>query len=135
MSPAAELHRWPDGLDLTLTALFLLAAFVLPATGYFFMVADYRAYLRSLRRFLAHYVAPPAGSPDWAYVQTPRCVAAFGLTLPCTEEDLMGAYRRRVKQLHPDHGGDKRRFLLTQQQFEEALQVVRQYAPPKPGAR
>ena len=99
----------------------------IPAAGYFFMVADYRAYLKSLRRFLAHYVAPPHGSPDWARVQTPRCVAAFGLSLPCSEDDLMGAYREKIKRLHPDHGGDKKRFLHTQRQFEEALQVVRQY--------
>lgn len=127
--PASDsLHRWPDGLDLAATAIFLAVVVILPAAGYFFMVADYRAYLRSLRRFLAHYVAPGAGSPDWAHVQTPRCVAAFGLSLPCTEEELLGAYRQKVKRLHPDHGGDKKRFLLTQRQFEEALEVVRQYS-------
>lgn len=126
MSDAA--HRWPDALDLAATGLFLALVVLLPALGYFFMVADYRAYLRSLRRFLAPYRPPSDDSPAWAQVQTPRCVAAFGLTLPCTEEELLGAYRQRVKRLHPDHGGDKKRFLITQKQFEEALTVVRQYA-------
>jgi hypothetical protein len=44
--------------------------------------------------------------------------------LPCTVEDLKHAYRQRVKELHPDHGGDQRRFLILQAQFEEALAFV-----------
>jgi len=55
---------------------------------------------------------------------TPRCVAALGLRMPCSEEQLKEAYRAKVKVLHPDHGGDKRRFLWLQSQFEEALALL-----------
>jgi hypothetical protein len=88
-------------------------------------VLDIRAYLRSLNRALsivAKWSLP--GIPDWARRETPRAVAAFGLRFPCTEEQLKQAYRKRVKQLHPDHGGDQRRFMLLQAQFEEALALV-----------
>jgi curved DNA-binding protein CbpA len=36
---------------------------------------------------------------------------ALGLTLPCTTDDVLAAYRRKVKLLHPDRGGDRREFL------------------------
>ncbi len=64
------------------------------------------------------------GVPGWARRDTPRAVAAFGLRLPCSEEDLKHAYRKRVVQLHPDHGGDQRRFMMLQANFEEALAIV-----------
>ncbi len=64
------------------------------------------------------------GIPPWARQHTPRAIAALGLRLPCTEEDLKHAYRQRVKLLHPDRGGDERRFRLLQAQFEEAMAIV-----------
>jgi curved DNA-binding protein CbpA len=36
----------------------------------------------------------------------------------------MAAYRRRVKHVHPDYGGDRRQFELLQQRLQEALRVV-----------
>jgi hypothetical protein len=89
--------------------------------GYVFMVLDYRAYLRSLRRALVKVMNYLPNVPEWARVETPRCIAALGLRMPCTEQDLLRAYRTKVKKLHPDHGGDKRRFLILQQNFEEAV--------------
>jgi hypothetical protein len=117
-------HRWPTGLDLTLTGLFLGLVVLLPAAGYVCMVLDFRAYLRSLERSLVRLGRCVADVPEWVKRDTPRPIAALGLRMPCTEEDLKRAYRQRVKRLHPDHGGDNRRFLLLQSHFEEALAIV-----------
>lgn len=123
--PASSAPAWPDGLDLAATLAFFALAIGLPALGYAWMVLDVRAYLRSLRRQLVRAWHWHTQTPDWALRQTPRCLASFGLELPCGEEELLAAYRQRVKELHPDHGGDERRFLAMQGQFEEALRVVR----------
>lgn len=122
MPPVTE--PWPNSLDLVATAVFLTVVIVVPVMGYVFMVKDVRAYWRSLRRGLALVRQSFTGIPAWAHQETPRAVAALGLRMPCTEEDLKSAYRQRVKLLHPDHGGDQRRFMLLQQQFEEALAIV-----------
>jgi hypothetical protein len=112
---------WPNAVDLTATVVFLAVVVLVPATGYVFMVLDFRAYLRSLKRGLILATQAFRGIPGWAREQTPRSIATFGLRLPCSEDDLKQAYRQRVKLLHPDHGGDQRRFLLLQADFEEAL--------------
>ena len=104
-------------------------AFLLPALGFVFMALDLRTYYRSLRRSLALVTRRLYGIPDWARHDTPRAIAALGLRLPCSEEDLKRAYRKRVKKLHPDHGGDERRFLLLQAHFEEALAIVAGCSP------
>jgi hypothetical protein len=54
---------------------------------------------------------------------------AFDLHMPCDEEDLKSAYRHKVKRLHPDRGGDKRRFLTLQSHFEDALRYLAQQRP------
>ncbi len=113
-----------DPLDFAITALFLALIILVPLAGYVFMVLDIRAYLRSLRRGLVVAAQAVAGFPAWARQYTPRSIAALGLQMPCTEEDVKRAYREKVKQLHPDHGGDQRRFLVLQGHFEEALQIV-----------
>jgi hypothetical protein len=103
-----------------------LAAIVLCALGYAFMVIDFRAYLRSLRRHLMR-VYYRWDVPEWAVAQTPRCLAALGLRMPCTEDDVLRAYRQRVKELHPDRGGDRQRFLRIQTSFEQSLELVRKH--------
>ncbi|MEX0677834.1 MAG: J domain-containing protein [Pirellulales bacterium] len=115
---------WPNTLDLIATVTFLALVLLLPALGYVFMVLDIRAYLRSLERRLILAAQSLRGIPAWARYHTPRSVAALGLLMPCTEEELKRAYRQRVMQLHPDRGGDQRRFLLLQAHFEEALAIV-----------
>jgi hypothetical protein len=117
-------NRWPTGLDLTITGLLLGLVVLLPMAGYVCMVLDFRAYLRSLERGLVRLGRCVADVPEWVKRDTPRPIAALGLRLPCTEEDLKRAYRQRVKRLHPDHGGDNRRFLLLQSHFEEALAIL-----------
>jgi hypothetical protein len=133
MATIPTLPPWPDALDAIATSVFLAVALLVPLAGYAFIVLDIRAYLRSLRRGLAVVSGyfRPAEMPHWARHNTPRAVAALGLRMPCTEEDLMRAYRARVKLLHPDHGGDERRFLMLQADFEEALVQVRASSPDR----
>jgi len=124
--PSAAAQDWPQPIDLVALVLLFALAILLPALGYVFMFLDYRAYLRSLRRFLVRSLPWSSDEPEWARrYRTPQCVAALGLTLPCTEEQVLAAYRHLVKDLHPDHGGDQRRFLILQRYFEQALAFVR----------
>ena len=119
---------WPDSLDSLTVAMFLVAVVVVPALGYVFMLLDFRAYLRSLRRALVRVVYYVPELPQWAQHETPRCVAAFGLRLPCSEEELKRAYLSQVKELHPDRGGDRQRFMILQGHFEAAQTVIQRSA-------
>ena len=118
-------HRWPDALDLATTCLFLLGFLALTVSGHVFLVLDVRSWLRSFRRALTVVTEHLAHFPRWSRMQTPRCLAALGLKLPCNEEQLMRIYRKKVKQLHPDCGGDRKRFMRLQADFEEALEFIR----------
>ena len=119
-----EVEPWPNAIDLAATAVFLSLVVLLPAAGYVFMVLDIRAYLRSLRRALMIVTGYRTELPEWVRKNTPRCVLALGLTMPCTAEDVLAAYRRKVKQLHPDRGGSRREFLRLQAHFEQAMAFV-----------
>jgi hypothetical protein len=123
-------HQWPDLVDGLATVGFLASVLGLAGLGYVAMVADIRAYLRSLRGALVVAVAYLPGRPQWARAYTPAAISAFGLTMPCSEGDVLKAYRARVKQLHPDRGGDRRQFLRLQTQFEEAIEFVREQERP-----
>ncbi|MCI0333066.1 MAG: J domain-containing protein, partial [Planctomycetes bacterium] len=120
---AARIPSWPDGIDSTVTSGYLALAFGLAALGYVCMVLDIRAYLRSLRRALVVIAGYRTELPEWVRKDTPRCILALGLTLPCTADDVLAAYRRKVKQLHPDRG-DRRDFLRLQAQFEQAMALL-----------
>jgi len=120
---------WPDSIDSSTILFFTVVMFGLPILGYLFAVIDFRSYLRSLRRALivvAHYVPE---MPRWARYETPRCLKALGLQAPCTEDEVKQAYRHLAQELHPDRGGDIRRFRLLAQQFEQALHYVREQQP------
>jgi hypothetical protein len=114
----------PDQIDLTIAVTYLSVAFGLAALGYVCMALDIRAYLRSLRRALVVISGYRLELPEWVRKDTPRCILALGLTLPCTEEEILAAYRRKVKTMHPDLGGDQREFLRLQQHFEQAMAFV-----------
>ncbi len=118
-------HQWPDNLDAAVTAVFVALVISVPALGYFFLICDVRAYLRALRRALVAVSHGWGRIPGWAQPYTPPSIAALGLTMPCSETELLEAYRDRVKQLHPDLGGDSRRFLRLQRHFENALAYLR----------
>ena len=123
--PAALLaHVWPDHVDSTILLGYAAVAFGLPLLGYVCMVLDFRAYLRSLRRALVLVSHYRPELPEWVRKNTPRCLLALGLTMPCTADDVLVAYRRKVKQLHPDRGGDRREFLRLQAHFEQAIEFV-----------
>jgi len=129
---STEVRAWPDGVDNTMTLVFLLLAFGLPAIGYFFLVLDFRRYLRSLRRALVVVNNLALRIPSWAMRDRPSCLTALGLYEDCTEAEVMEAYREKVKTQHPDRGGDLKNFLRLQQNFELALQVARQTADDGP---
>ena len=122
----AERHDWPDSLDVL--ALVLIAGVLIGVivAGHALMVIDFRRYLRSLRRTLVVVVNYLPHIPAWAKRDTPRCLLALGLRMPCNEADVLRAYRKKVKRLHPDRGGDQRRFLLLQADFEQALAFLRE---------
>ncbi len=121
---ADALKSWPDGLDSAAIAWYLAIAFGVPILGYVSMVLDYRAYLRSLRRAIMVVSGYRTELPEWMRKNTPRYILALGLVMPCTSDEVLAAYRRKVKLLHPDRGGNRRDFLRLQAQFEEALAFV-----------
>jgi hypothetical protein len=124
MPAAPPVYRWPDGIDGTITLLYLLLIVGVVAGGYACMVLDYRAYLRSLRRALVVITHYRLDLPGWVLQDTPPCIRGLGLKLPCTSEEVLSAYREKVKVLHPDRGGDRRKFLRLQEQFEQAMLLV-----------
>lgn len=116
---------WPDGIDASLTVFYLTLFFGIPLLGHVMMAIDFRRYLRSLRRALVVVSDVVQVVPFWALMQRPACLRTFGLALPCTEEEVLTAYRERAKEMHPDRGGDLQQFLQLQKHFEEALRLVR----------
>lgn len=46
--------------------------------------------------------------------------AALGLPVTASEEEVKEAYRRRAKEIHPDHGGDEEAFRNLQEAYDAA---------------
>jgi len=120
----APAKPWPDGIDAAAITWYVALAFGVPILGYVCMLLDFRAYLRSLRRSILVVTGYRSELPEWMRKNTPRCILALGLVMPCTSDDVLIAYRRKVKQLHPDRGGDRREFLRLQAHFEQAMEFV-----------
>jgi hypothetical protein len=128
MSPESLSSRpgtWPDGIDTSLIVICLVVMLGVPFLGYVLMVIDFRRWLRSLRRALMVVSQYIPNVPYWALSQSPACLQALDLELPCTEEDVLSAYRELAKTLHPDRGGDLQQFLRLQKHFEQAMKIVR----------
>jgi hypothetical protein len=121
---AIEHKPWPDGIDWAMIAWYLAIAFGVPVLGYVCMYLDYRAYLRSLRRAIMVVTGYRNELPEWMRANTPRCILALDLVMPCTAEDVLAAYRRKVKLLHPDRGGSKKEFMRLQAHFEQAMAFI-----------
>jgi curved DNA-binding protein CbpA len=49
---------------------------------------------------------------------------ALNLSFPCSADDVLAAYRGKVKSIHPDTGGDRKAFLVLQRHFEQAIAFV-----------
>ena len=126
------IRQWPDSVDAAALAIYAGVAFGLPAVGYWLMVIDFRRYLRSLRRALV-VVARAATplTPNWARRDDPPCLVALDLQMPCSEDQVLAAYRQRVKDLHPDRGGDLQAFLRLQKHFEQAMHLARSASPER----
>lgn len=118
--------NWPSTIDLVAIIFFLLFVILLPLVGYWLTALDIRAYLRALRGMLVRIAYPSYEIPDWLQDETPPCLKALGLSLPCTQADVRRAYRDRAKKLHPDRGGDIQRFLALQQHFEQSISYLQQ---------
>jgi hypothetical protein len=121
---ATSEHAWPDGIDWIVTAAYFALIVGIAIAGYVGMALDIRAYLRSLRRALVVIGHYRMELPDWIRKDRPRCIQALGLTLPCTTEEVLAAYRMKVKCVHPDRGGDNREFLRLQEHFEQAMALA-----------
>jgi hypothetical protein len=117
-------HPWPDGIDWAVTAAYFALIVGVAIAGYVCMALDIRAYLRSLRRALVVISHYRMELPDWIRKDRPRCIQALGLTLPCTTDEVLTAYRNKVKSVHPDRGGDCREFLRLQEHFEQAMALA-----------
>lgn len=59
----------------------------------------------------------PATPPDF--------IAALGLALPVSVDDVEEAYRTKAKLLHPDAGGSEEEFKALQQAYERAIEYAR----------
>jgi hypothetical protein len=119
-------RHWPDAFDLFVLALIGAALVGILVAGHALMLIDFRRYLRSLRRTIIMVANYLPHIPAWARQDTPRCLVALGLRMPCTEADVLRSYRKKVKRLHPDRGGDQCRFLVLQADFEQALAYLRE---------
>ncbi len=110
--------------DIALRLVFFASVITAPTLGYVFMFLDIRATLRRARGLLVHVRAYAASIPSWVSVDSSTAFAALGLSGPCTQEQVLQAYRKRVKILHPDLGGDRQKFLRLQANFEAAMNRV-----------
>ena len=123
--------QWPSSAaDFLLLALYLGLFIGVPVVGYVLLAVDIKAYYRRLRHALVVVSNYTVQVPAWVAREAkrrqrvPRCLAAFGLELPCSEADLLHAYRQKVKTMHPDLGGSRTGFLQLQRDFEEARTLL-----------
>ena len=61
----------------------------------------------------------------WTGDQVPACLKVLQLSWPCTVTEVHEAYRKLVKNAHPDGGGSHDKFLELQAAYEQALRICR----------
>ncbi len=113
-------HPWPDAVDRSVVFVYVAVIVGVPLAGYVCAYIDWRASYRRLSRALVLVVKYPRQLPHWVRRERPRCLEVFELHIPFTTAQLLAVYRERVKQTHPDRGGDRQRFLELQRYFEQA---------------
>ncbi len=116
---------WPDTIDISAIILFMAATLGIPLLGYLLLYVDLRTYYRALKGVLVRVTVHFPTVPAWARHETPGCMRALGLRLPCTESELKKAYRALAEKHHPDRGGDPQQFHRLHEQFEAALEFLR----------
>ena len=117
-------HIWPNSFDLIVTCGYLALIVGIPLLACTSVSLHIRDYLRSLRRALVVLTHYRFELPEWVRKDRPRCIQALGLSLPCTTDEVLAAYRRKVKRLHPDLGGNTKDFLQLQEHFQQALALA-----------
>jgi exonuclease VII large subunit len=72
----------------------------------------------AFEQHVARVAITAAEAPAWARV--------LRVTLPCTEQELRAAFRRRAFETHPDRAsGSHAAFLRTKTALDEGLQTLR----------
>ena len=66
---------------------------------------DGYGWVRYRGRCLCSWTGPWQSSKGHALRQWERHVGQFPPAAPSTPEEARAAYRRRIKEVHPDHGG------------------------------
>ncbi|WP_252850908.1 hypothetical protein [Aeoliella straminimaris] len=121
---------WPNNFDMLVLLGYVALVVGVPAAGLSLLVIDIRAHYRRLKGALVVVSNYVRYMPSWVADEAqrrkrvPPCLAVFGLKLPCTEAELLKAYREMVKERHPDLGGDMAEFLQLQRFFEEARSLI-----------
>lgn len=63
-------------------------------------------------------------------LKVPKCYRALGLNkMPETMNEIKQVYRKRIKKLHPDVGGDPEEFKKYQELYEEAVSYWKVHNP------
>jgi hypothetical protein len=80
----------------------------------------YEAARQANRVFVETYVygATPAAR------SLPPCLNLLDLSWPCTVQEIKQAFRRKVKTVHPDNGGNSADFQVLHRAYKEALTLV-----------
>ena len=110
---------------------FLLTIVLMAAFGVFLWIDQVR-----LRKSPQVYVEPPPvdDPPPREDVPPPFIPPEFvaprqffpilGLHFPCTRQEITAAFRRRSKELHPDHGGNPAAFRALMAERASAMEAA-----------
>lgn len=112
------------------TILIVVTGLLLaPILGWILLIADF-VYRKRTGRSLIQISNFSDVLPEWVAREAkrrkiiPRCLQTFDLELPCSQEQLLEAYREKAKEVHPDTGGSRQEFLRIQRDFEEARSLI-----------
>ena len=96
--------------------------FAVDRTGTHAILAEYELPGHGIGRRL------PFETPDLADAlpgETEDAFAVLGLDASATPEEVQAAYREQVKEVHPDHGGDRESFEAVREAYTVAKERAR----------